>query len=175
MKSSFIAVLLFVSLSVTASAQPLKIGHFDLQRLVSLSDAGKQAREQHEAKTRNYQEDINNRTSQLNKLKEELEKSGSGMKQGTAPSAELLAKDKEYGAQARELQRMLGAYQEELKLLDAELTRKVIEEFMPVLHEYAKKQGYDYILRLPEAALFAAEKHDLTDALIKEFNRKRKN
>jgi Skp family chaperone for outer membrane proteins len=44
-----------------------------------------------------------------------------------------------------------------------------------VLHEYAKKQGYDYILRLPEAALFAAEKHDLTDALIKEFNRKREN
>lgn len=174
MKPLIIAILLTVSLAASATAQPLKIGHFDLQRLVALSDAGKKAREQHKDKARTYQEDIDNRSTQLKKLKESIEKLSAGLKQGAAPPAELLEKDKEYGVQARELQRLVGAYQEELKLYDAELTRKVVEEFTPVLEDYAKKQGYDYILRLPEAALHAAEKHDLTDALVKEFNKKRK-
>ena len=174
MKPLIIAILLSVSVAASAAAQPFKIGHFDLQRLVSLSDAGKKAREQHEAKTRAYQEDINSRTTQLQKLKEAIEKMSAGLKQGAALPPELVEKDKEYGVQARELQRLVNAYQEELKLFDAELTRKVVEEFTPLLNEYAKKQGYDYILRLPDSVLFAAEKHDLTDALVKEFNRKRK-
>lgn len=175
MKPLIIAILLSVSLVASATAQPLKIGHFDLQRLVSLSDAGKQAQERHRIKARTYQEDIDTRTAQLQKLKEVIEKLSIGLKQGAASPPELVEKDKEYGVQTRELQRLVGGYQEELKLYDTELTRKVVEEFTPVLGEYARKQGYDYILRFPEAVSFAADKHDLTEALVKEFNKKGKD
>ena len=157
-----------------ASAQQQKIGHFNLQQVVSQSEAGKQARELHGARQRRYQEEIDQRTTRLKELKGAIDTLAAGIKPGEAPPTALVEKDKEYGVQARDLQRLTAGYQEELKVFDAELTRKVVEEFAPVLDEYARKHGFDYILRAPEAMAFAAAKLDLTEILIKEFNTKRK-
>ena len=127
--------LLFLFASGVAGAAGIKAGHVNLQRLVEQSDAGKEARETYLAKAKTYQDEINSRTERLNKLKAEIEKETQTLGQTDKPSPSLIDKDKEYGVQARELQRLLGGYQEELKVYDAELTRKVLEEFGPVVAE----------------------------------------
>ena len=171
--------VLVIGLLLLCSALPvraeIKIGHFDLQKLVSASDAGKQAQAAFSAKQRKFQDDIDGRSARLKALKESIDTMSAAVKPGEVLPAALVEKDKEYGAQNRELQRLAGGYQEELKVYDAEMTRKVIEEFAPILSEYADKNGYDYILRASEATLFASPKLDLTEKLIKEFNEKRKN
>lgn len=170
-------LLLTVSVLIV-SAMPtwaeLKIGHFDLQKIVSLSEAGKQAQAQHSAKARSYQHEIDSRSDKLKRLKEAIEALGKNMKPGEPVPTELAEKDKEYGVQSRELQRVAGGFQDELKVYEAELTRKVVDEFSPVLRQFAITHKYDYILRSSDPLVFAHEKHDLTDALIKEFNRIRK-
>lgn len=166
--------LLFLLASGVAGAAGIKAGHVDLQRLVEQSDAGKEARQKYLTKAQTYQEEINSRTERLTKLKADIEKETGVLGQADPPSQSTIDKDKEYGAQARELQRLLGGYQEELKVYDAELTRKVLEEFGPVVAEYAGREGYDYIFRGYDAMVFASKNGDLTDALIKEFNKKRK-
>ena len=163
-----------VLLATVAGAAELKIGHVNLQRLVSESDAGKLARESFTARNRKFQDEINSRSEQIKKLKDELEAEAKRLPKGDKIPQSMVDKDKEYGAQTRELQRILTGYNEELKVYDAELTRKVLEEFSPILDEYAKRNKYDYIFRGFEALAFANEKRDLTDELIKEFNRKRK-
>lgn len=169
----FLLLILLPFAPTFAGAAGIKAGHVDLQRLVEQSDAGKEAREKYLAKAKIYQEEINSRTERLNKLKAEIEKETRALGQADKFPQSLLDKDKEYGVQARELQRLLGGYQDELKVYDTELTRKVLEEFGPVVGEYAGREGYDYIFRGYDALVFASKNGDLTDALIKEFNKKR--
>ena len=152
-------------------AAELNVGHFDLQRLIAQSDAGKDAREKYLSRAKSYQDEINSRTEKLKKMKEDVESEAKKLKENEKPSAKLVEKDKEYAAQFREFQRLSGGYQDELKVYDAELTRKVLEGFAPVLGDFAVKNKYDYLFRVNESLAFAGEKRDVTDELVKAFNK----
>jgi outer membrane protein len=174
MRSILIITALFILVATSLQAAELKVGHFDLQRLIAQSEAGKGAREKYLSKAKSYQDQLNSRTEKLNKLKEEIEAAAKKLKQNEKPSASLVEKDKEYAAQFRDFQRLQGGYQDELKVYDAELIRKVIEDFAPVLSSFASANKYDYIFRLNETFAFAGEKLDVTDELVKAFNKAHK-
>jgi outer membrane protein len=165
----FLAIFMF---ALSAAAADLKIGHVDLQRLMAQSDAGKEMRKLYLDRAKKYQDEINDRSERLKKLKEEIEAKAKGLKEGEKVPQEIIDKDKEYGVQARELQRLLGGYQDELKVYDAELTGKVLNEFAPVLKEYATRNKFDYIFIRTDTLAYGAEKLDLTEELIDVFNRK---
>lgn len=164
----FFVIILASGFNVFAAE--LKIGHIDLQKLVAISDAGKYSHEQYMARTKHYQDEINMRSEKMKQLRDAIENEAKGLKQGEKMPQILVDKDRDYTAQARELQRLQGAYQEELKIYDAELSRKVLENFTPILNEYAKKNGYDYIFSRMDVFAYAGDKHDLTEILVKEFN-----
>lgn len=173
-RSFFSSLFMAGAAAVSAQAAELKIGVIDLQRVIAQSDAGREARESYLLRQKQYQEEINTRTTKLNKLRELIEKEAKELKQGAAIPQSTLDKDREYATQARELQRLLGGYQEELKVYDAELGRKVIEKLAPVLEAFATKGQYDVILRAGEQVIFFARKQDITDTVIAEFNKMRK-
>ena len=167
-------IILVSSLLITTAtlhATELKVGHFDLQRLIAQSDAGKAAREKYMTRAKEYQDEINSRTERLKKLKEDIEVEAKKIKENEKPPAGLVEKDKAYAAQFRDFQRLLGGYQDELKVYDADLTRRVLEEFAPVLGDFAASNKYDYLFRLNESFAFAGEKNDVTDELVKAFNK----
>lgn len=164
------AALVVMMATPNLHAAELKVGHFDLQRLIAQSEAGKESREKYLARAKNYQDEINSRSEKLKSMKEEIENEAKMLKDNEKPSALLMEKDKEYAAQFREFQRLLGGYQDELKLYDAELTAKVLEALAPVLNRYAISNKYDYIFRINESFAYAVEQRDLTDELLKAFN-----
>jgi outer membrane protein len=165
-----IAALILMS-TVTLHAAELKVGHFDLQRLIAQSNAGKEAREKYMSRAKNYQDELNSRAEKLKKMKEEVEGAAKRLKENEKPSPLLVEKDKEYAALFRDFQRLQGGYQDELKVYDAELIRKVIEELAPVLSDFAVSNKYDYLFRLNETFAFAVEKRDTTDELVKAFDK----
>ena len=165
-----IAALLLIPTAALYAAE-LNVGHFDLQRLIAQSDAGKEAREKYMSRAKNYQDELNSRAEKLKKMKEEVEGEAKKLKENEKPSANLVEKDKEYAAQFRDFQRLQGGYQDELKLYDADLIRKVMEEFTPVISAYAASNKYDYLYRVNETFAYAVEKRDVTDELVKVFNK----
>jgi len=171
MRSFLIIAALTLMATASVHAAELKIGHFDLQRLIAQSDAGKEAREKYLSRAKNYQDELKSRAEKLKKMKEEVEGEAKRLKENEKPSALLVEKDKEYAALFRDFQRLQGGYQDELKVYDAELTRKVIEEVAPVIGIYASGNNYDYLFRLNESFAYAVEKRDVTDELVKEFNK----
>jgi outer membrane protein len=170
MRRILIIAALTIMPSAALHAADLKVGHFDLQRLIAQSDAGKEAREKYLSRAKNYQDELNSRTERLKKMKEDIEIEAKKLKQGERPSTRLIEKDKEYAALFRDFQRLQGGYQDELKVYDAELTRKVLEELAPVLGTYAAANKYDYLFRLNETFAYAIEKRDVTDELVKALN-----
>ncbi len=155
--------------STTAFAADLKIGYVEMQRALNGSEAGKEAKEQLAARLKKYQDEINGKQDELKKLKDELEKQGAFLNETTRA-----AKEKDYQQRLKEFQRFTKDAQDELQQKDQEFTRKILEGLEKIIQEYGRKNGYTFIFVQNESMLYANEKADLTDEVLKLFNESRK-
>ncbi|MDD2897416.1 MAG: OmpH family outer membrane protein [Desulfuromonadaceae bacterium] len=155
--------------STTVFAADLKLGYIDMQRALNGSEAGKEAKEQLAAKVKKYQDEINVKQEDLKKAKDELEKQGM-LLSDTARAA----KEKDYQNKLKDFQRFTKDAQDELQGKDEELTRKILEGMEKVIKEYGSQKGYTFIFVKNESMLFADDKADLTEEILKLFNANRK-
>lgn len=153
----------------TAFAAETKIGFIDMQRAINTSEAGKEAKEQLAARLKKYQDEINVKQDDLKRLKEELEKQGMLLSESARAS-----KEKDYQQRLKDFQRFTKDAQDELQGKDEEFTRKILEGMEKIIQEYGRKSGYTFILVKNESMLFADDKADLTDEVLKLFNANRK-
>jgi len=160
---------LAVFLVVGVCAAETKIGYLDLQKALSQTEPGMAAREVLASKFKKFQEEINGKQGEVKKLKEELEM------QGTLLSESKRAeKEKEYATKLQNLQQFTKDAQEEMQGKDKELTLDILASFEKVVREFGRKNGYTLILDRTEGVVYADEKVDLTDELVKLFNATRK-
>lgn len=164
--------IMFVVLTISALpafAAEAKFGTVDMQKILLLSDAGKDAKEQLALKAAKYEAEKNLKEEDLKKLKGELEKQ-SVLLSEVARSA----KEKDYQQKLKEYQRFLKDAQDDLQARNDEYTNKIVEEIIRVVQEFGKKNAYTYIFVKNESMIFMDEKVDLTDELLKQFNAARK-
>ena len=161
--SSFFALVMALATGICAAES--KLGYLDIQKALGQSDAGKAVKEQLTAKFKKYQDEINGKQEELKKLKDELETQGSLLAE-----SKRAEKEKEYSSKLKNFQEFAKDAQDELQGRDKELTQKVLEAFEKVVQEYGRKNGYTFIFVRSEVMVFADEKVDLTDELLKLFN-----
>jgi len=152
-----------------AFAADTKLGYIDMQRALNTSEAGKEAKEQLAARVKKYQEEINTKQEEIKKLKDELEKQG--MLLAESKRAE---KEKEYQQRLKDFQRFTKDAQDELQGKDEEYTRKILEGMEKIVQEFGRKNGYTFIFVRNEGMLFADDKADVTDEVLKLLNASRK-
>ena len=171
MKSLFMAVTLFVLflLAVPVIAADTRLGSVDMQKILLLSDAGKEAKEQLAVKAAKYEAEKNIKEEDLKKLKNELEKQSVLLSESARG-----AKEKDYQQKLKEYQRFLKDAQEDLQAKNDEYTNRIVDEIVKVVQEFGKKNGYTYIFVKNESMLFADDKVDLTDELLKQVNADKK-
>jgi len=170
MKRIITAVLMLSCIATgTVSAAETKIGYIDMQRAINNSETGKEAKEQLAARLKKAQDEINVRQGELKRVKDELEKQGMLLSETSRAS-----KEKDYQQKLKEFQRFTKDAQDELQGKDEEFTRKILEGMEKVIHEYGKKNGFSFIFVKNESMLFADEKSDLTEEILKIFNATRK-
>lgn len=170
MKRFFLAALLVGCIaSTTCFAAEPKLGYIDMQRAINTSEIGKEAKEQLAARLKKYQDEINAKQDELKKLKDEVEKQGAFLNDATRA-----AKEKDYQQKLKEFQRFTKDAQDELQGKDEEFTRKILEGMEKVIQEYGRKNGFTFIFVKNESMLFADDKADLTEEILKLFNANRK-
>jgi outer membrane protein len=163
---SVFCILLFSSAVFAADA---KVGYVDIQKVLNLSEHGKEAKDQLAGKVKKYQDEINARQDELKKLKDDLEKQGVLLSESARAG-----KEKDYQQKLKEFQRFTKDAQEELQGKDEEFTRKILEEIEKVIQEYGKKNGFTFIFVRNETMIFADEKADLTEQILKAVNAQKK-
>ena len=161
--SSIAALVMALATGICAAES--KLGYLDIQKALGQSDAGKAVKEQLTAKFKKYQDEINGKQEELKKLKDELETQGSILSE-----SKRAEKENEYSSKLKKFQEFAKDAQDELQGRDKELTQKVLEAFEKVVQEYGRKNGYTFIFVRSETMVFADEKVDLTDELLKLFN-----
>ena len=98
----------------------------------------------------------------MKKLKEELEK------QAVLLSDEARAtKERDYQQKLKDFQRYTKDRQDELQQLDAQFTNQIVEKFLEMAQDLAKKEGFDLLLeRGSGGVIYGSDAIDLTDKLI---------
>ncbi len=168
MKRIITAVAFSLSLAFAAAAfgaDGVKIGSVDIQKVLILSEAGKEAKEQLAGKGNKYETEKNSREEELRKLKGELEKQSVVLADDARKAKEQIFMQKR-----KELDRFLKDAQEDLQAKNDELTNRLVEEIVKVIQDYGKKNSYSYIFVKNESMVFVDEKVDLTDEILKTFN-----
>lgn len=171
MKRSLIVslVLLASTLVLPAFAADSKMGTVDMQKILLMSDAGKEAKEQLAVRAAKYEAEKNLKEEDLKKLKSELEKQSVLLSESARG-----AKEKDYQQKLKEYQRFLKDAQDDLQAKNDEYTNKIVDEIVKVVQEFGKKNGYTFIFVKNESMIFLDDKIDLTDELLKQFNAARK-
>jgi len=150
-------------------ADGVKIGSVDIQKVLILSEAGKEAKEQLAGKGNKYEAEKNTREEELRKLKGELEKQSVVLADDARKAKEQLFMQKR-----KELDRFLKDAQEDLQAKNDELTNRLVEEIVKLIQDYGKKNGYSFIFVKNESMVFVDENVDLSEGILKEFNSSRK-
>jgi len=166
MKRLMMVVVMVSMMAGSAWAAEGKLGYVDMQRALNNSAAGKDAKQQLQVKLKAYQDQINAKQDELQKLKGDLEKQGVALSE-TARAA----KEKDYQQKLKDFQRFTKDAEEDLQARDGEFTKKLVEAMSKVVNEYGRKNGYSIIFDARGAGmLYADQKTDLTDEIIKVFN-----
>ena len=164
------ALSLSIALATAAfGADGVKIGSVDVQKVLVLSEAGKEAKEQLAGRGNKYETEKNSREEELKKLKGELEKQNIILAEDARKAKEQLFMQKR-----KELDRFLKDAQEDLQAKNDELTSRLVEEIVKIIQDYGKRNGYSFIFIKNESMVFVDEKADLTDEILKAFNNSRK-
>lgn len=159
-------MLAYPLLSLAQNALGLKIAYIDLQKVMGLSEAGKQSREILEKKRADLGKKIKEREIQLNQKKTELERQG--MMLSAAAKAE---KEGEYQKEVRNFKLFVSDSEQELKKTYQELTKAILKDLEKVIIKFGKDGNYSMILGKQESSIFYADQSlDVSQQVIDAYN-----
>jgi outer membrane protein len=168
MKQLVKVCILALSLALASSvfaADEVKLGSVDVQKILILSNAGKEAKGQLDKKAGKIEQEKNSREAELNKLKTELEKQSVLLS-----DTERSAKEKAYEQRLQEYQQFVDKAKESFLADNAELTKRIAGDIIKVVQDYGRKKGYLFIFVKNDSMLYLDGKVDLTDEILKALN-----
>ena len=157
--------------AVPAAADPgPKIGVVDLQRALTESEAGKQAKAQLSQLEQTKRALVDRKAKEVETLKRELETQGKLLKEEVRRE-----KERRLEREIKALQRLARDSQEELQRKERELTERIIKALVRIVKAIGKEEGYTVILeRGGGGVVFAGPAVDLTDKVIARYNQQSK-
>ena len=161
------SALCWVLTPAVAQAPPAaRVGYVDLQRILARSQAGIQAREQLEKEKVTMQKQLDGHKTELDKLRDELEKKG-----------QLLSADARRDKQdqlerkLRDAQRLAGDLEKELQKKEQNMGAKILRELEGIFTKVGKERGYAVLLERRQAGVvYGASEADVTEDVIKAFD-----
>ena len=156
----------FLAGGLPADAAGTKIGFVDVQKILVRSVAGIAAREQLEKERGNMQKDIQSRQTELEKLKDELDK------KGTLLSVDA-RRDKQdtLERKARDFRRIADDFQKDLEKKEMGFTQKILQDLQGVVERFGKQKGYLFIVEKRSSGLIYGDPEaDVTDEIIKAYD-----
>ncbi len=164
MKLSVASIVAAVALATAAaaSAQELKIGYVNSDRVLRDAAPAKAAQAKLEAEFGRRDKELNELAMRLKNAADKLEKDAP-----TLAESERNRRQRELVDQDREIQRKRREFQEDLNQRKNEELAQVVERANRVIKQIFESEKYDLIL---QEAVFAGPRADITDKVIKALN-----
>lgn len=151
--------------NILATSDEAKFAFVDVQEVLTLSYAGKEAKSKLDGDVLKAEMEKNSRERELNKLKAELEKQSVQLSE-----TDRSAKQKAYEIRLQEYQQFITKTTEAIRTENAELTKSIVEEIVKVVQDYGRKKGFLGIFFKNESMLYLDGKVDITGAILQAMN-----
>ncbi len=145
-----------------ASAQELKIGAVNVDKVMQASAAAKSGQSRLQQEFSKKERDLELLTTQFKASVEKFEKDAP-----TFSETQRAAKQKQLAEQDRELQRRRREFQEDLNLRRNEETQIVVERLNRALKQFAESEKYDLIV---QEAAYISPRLDVTEKVLTFMN-----
>ena len=145
-----------------------KVGYINLQRLVSESKMGKEAKADILKMRLTKQAVLEKKLGDLTKLRDFINQKGDKL-----PAREKRDKVELLQKMYKEYQRLVADAKEDITREDRELVAIILEKANDILKNVAKKKKYGIILKDPNAIGYLDPDVDITDLVLKELNKKK--
>ncbi len=160
-----VTCLMVVFFANLAYAEGNKIGTIDMNKVMNESKQGKSIQA---TMNKIYQEKQTEAEKYYQKIK-----TLSDQISAETPAMKADAKSKlmkQYQQATQELKKFEDSADNELQTKKASLVRPMQEALIVMINEYAKKNGFDFII-VREALVFAPDNMDITQAILDEFDK----
>ena len=142
-----------------ASAQELKIGYVNSEKVLREATPAKAAQAKLEAEFSKRERELNDAATRLKTAADKLDKDSP-----TLAETEKVRRQRELVEQDRDLQRKRREFQEDLNQRRNEELASVVERANRVIRQIFESEKYDLIL---QEVVFASGRVDITDKVIK--------
>jgi outer membrane protein len=168
MKKLYVLIfLLFAYVPADVYGAELKMAYVDFNRALNESERGKKATAMLEEMIQQKKTVLSEKENEIRKLDEDLKKQASVLSQEAREKKEDAIKKL-----IRESQRMTKDFQEDVRKKETDLTRDIQKELVEIVNTMAKEEGYTVIFeRGVSGILYFQEKYDITDSLIKRYDK----
>ncbi len=163
-----ICVVFGMILSSTSFAASDKVGYINLQRLINESKMGQAARADIQKMRQAKEAVLRTKLDEINKLRAYINKNAAKM-----VSTEKRDKIEKLKKIYKDYQRLLADSKEDIVREDRELVAIILKKADSVLKKVAKKKKFGIILKDPNSIGYLNPDVDITDAVLKELNKKR--
>jgi outer membrane protein len=151
----------------SAHAAEMKIGYVDLQKAIQMTSEGKKAKSDLEKEFNAKKTDFQKKEADIKKMGEDLEK-----KKAAWSDDMRQRKGQEFQAEMMKFQKEVNDSQVAISKKERELTAPILEKLSKAMEKVAKDGGYDMVLeRTEQSVLWAKHDLDLTDTIVKEFEK----
>jgi outer membrane protein len=161
------SIVVVAGASRAQAQDAMKFGYVDLQKAIQETSTGKKAKSELEKEFNVKKGELQKRETDLKKMAEDLEK------KKVALSDEMKAKkQQELQQDMMKFQREVGESQMNIQKKERELTEPILKKLQGSLDKIAKDKGLSMVLEKSEQSVLWAKKElDLTDDLVKEYER----
>ena len=166
MKSLLIGITVLMAASL-AQAEA-KIGFVDMQKAIQATSSGKKAKTELEGEFNKKKKDLEKKEADLKKMGEDLEK-----KKSVLSEEALGKKQAEFQEEMLKYRDIVGKSQVEIQKKERELTAPILEKMKKVIGKIAKDKGFTMILENSQMVLYAVPESDLTEEVIKAFDKEK--
>jgi len=146
-----------------------RIAYVDVQKVLVRSMAGLAAREQLEREKAAMQKDVDTRRTEVDKLREELEKKGLVL----AADAKR-EKEESLQRKVRDLRRLAEDLEKELQRKEQKLTQTILQELTTLVERVGKERNFLLIMeRRSAGVIYGDPEGDITEDIIKVYDQEK--
>lgn len=156
-----------VLMGTAVAKAEVKIGYIDMQKAIQETSTGKKAKKELETEFNAKKAALQKKEADLKKMTEDLEKKSAALSDDARAK-----KQQELQQEMMKFQREVGESQANIQKKERDLTAPILEKLQAAVDKIARDGGYAMIFEKNEQSVLWAKKElDLTDAVVKEFEK----
>ena len=161
---TLLAMTAFITPVAHAKEAASRVGFVDFQRALNEVEEGKTAKERLKKEFEDKQRKIEFRKQELSKMLDEV-----AAKKDLLTESDMRKRQQDYQTKLAELQQTAGTYQQELAQKETALTQSIIEKMKKTVDSIGEEGKFDMVLQ--NVVVYGPDVKDLTDELIKAYNK----